>query len=266
MPMDLTGQIALITGGGSGIGFAIAQAFAAAGAAVWVGDRDAKTIDELDHSKLPLNGVVADVGRKAEVDRLFDRVLEKSDGRLDILVNNAGVSGPNGPLETLELSDWEDTLRVNVLSTFMCTQRALMVMKKQQYGSIVNLSSTAGTHGFPLRTPYAAAKWAIVGLTKSLAMEVGGDGIRVNAICPGSVAGPRMDRVIAAEAQTRNMSEAQVRRQFVNQTSLKCFVEMEDVAQLALFICAESGAKISGQALAVDGHTESLSQFDCVKS
>lgn len=260
--MDLTGKYALVTGGGSGIGLAIAQTLAASNAKVWVCDVDRTTIDAIGKSAPGVSGVVADVGQESDVDQLFDRVLDSSGGRLDILVNNAGISGPNGALEDLELDDWESTLRINVLSAFLCSRRALPVMKKQRGGSIVNLSSTAGVHGYPLRTPYASAKWAIVGLTKSLAMEVGQYGIRVNAICPGAVSGDRMDRVIAAEAKTRNMIPQQVRNQFVSQTSLKCFVDASDIAQMVLFVCSENGARISGQALSVDGNTESLSLLD----
>ncbi len=260
--MNLAGKTALITGGGSGLGHAMAETFAAAGATVWVCDTDEKLIDVLNGSSPRIFGVVADAGSEADVDRLYERVLASTDNRLDILINNAGIAGPNGPLEALQLSDWEATLRVNLLSTFLCSRRALEVMKRQRRGSIVNLSSSAGTYGYPLRTPYASAKWAIVGLTKSLAMEVGDYGIRVNAICPGSVSGPRMDRVIAAEAKTRGVAEQLVRDQLVSQTSLKCFVDAQDIAQMALFICSDSGARISGQALAVDGHTESLSHID----
>ena len=257
--MELFGKTALVTGGGSGIGLAIAKAFVSEGAVVCVCDRDKKLIRELQNSDPKIMGVVADVGVESDVNEMFDSVLETCKGQLDILVNNAGIAGPNGPMETTTLSDWEATLRVNVISTFLCTRRALEVKKKQESGSIVNLSSTAGTHGYPLRTPYASAKWAIVGMTKSLAMEVGSYGIRVNAICPGPVSGPRMDRVMAAEAKTRNLSEEQIYDQLVSQVSLKTFVEVEDIAQMALFICSERGARISGQTLAVDGHTESLS-------
>ncbi len=260
--MDLTGKTALVTGGGSGIGLAIARTFAAAGATAWICDKEQELIDDVKVADPQIKGIVADVGLESDVDRLFDAVLAESDGQLDILVNNAGIAGPNGPLETLDLSDWEATLRVNVLSAFLCSRRALEVMKRHRSGSIVNLSSSAGIYGYPLRTPYASAKWAIIGLTKSLAMEVGGYGIRVNAICPGPVSGPRIDRVIAAEAATRDVSEQQVREQFVRQISLKCFVEAEDIAQMALFVCSDLGARISGQALAVDGYTESLSQLD----
>ena len=257
--MELSGKTAIVTGGGSGLGLAIAKAFVSEGAVVCVCDRDKKLIKELKDTDPKIMGVVADVGVESDVNELFDSVLDNCKGQLDILVNNAGIAGPNGPMETTTLSDWEETLRVNVISTYLCTRRALAVMKNQKSGSIVNLSSTAGTHGYPLRTPYASAKWAIVGMTKSLAMEVGSYGIRVNAICPGAVSGPRMDRVMAAEAKTRNLSEQQIYDQLVSQTSLKTFVEVEDIAQMALFVCSDRGAKISGQTLAVDGHTESLS-------
>ena len=260
--MSVSGKIALITGGATGIGLAIAQKLSFNGATVWICDVNQKHIDSLSASDPSIRGVVADAGVESDVGRLFKTVLEESNGKLDILVNNAGIAGPNGPLEDLELHDWNETLRVNLVSTFLCCRKALPVMKKQRSGSIVNLSSTAGTHGYPLRTPYASAKWGIIGLTKSVAMEVGSFGIRVNAICPGAVSGPRMDRVIAAEAQTRGIDPELVREQFVSQTSLKCFVETEDIAQMALFICSDLGAKISGQALSVDGNTESLAQID----
>ncbi|MDE0309499.1 MAG: SDR family oxidoreductase [Acidiferrobacterales bacterium] len=259
---SLEGKNVLVTGGGSGIGYTIAHAFEAAGAMVWVCDIDRDRIDELNASGRKIRGQVADAGSEQEVDDLFVALRNETDGKLDILINNAGISGPNGPLETLPLQSWLDTLRVNLISTFLCCRQALPAMKERRSGSIVNLSSTAGTHGYPLRTPYASAKWGIIGLTKSLAMEVGGYGIRVNAICPGPVSGARMDRVIDDEAKTRGVDQSKVREQFVSQISLKSFVEAEDIAQMALFICSKRGAKISGQALSVDGNTESLSLID----
>ncbi len=258
--MELLGKSAVVTGGGSGIGLAIAEAFSMAGARVWVCDINQDLIHALNESDLSIKGIIADAGLETDVDRLFDTVFEETKGTIDILVNNAGIAGPNGPLEELKLADWEETLRVNLISTFLCTQRVLPLMKQQREGSIVNLSSSAGVFGYPLRTPYASAKWGIVGLTKSLAMEVGDYGIRVNAICPGAVSGPRMDRVIAAEAQTRNLDAETIREQFVSQTSLKCFVEAQDIAQMVLFISSNRGSKISGQALQVDGNTVSLTQ------
>ncbi len=259
---SLEGKTVLVTGGGSGIGHTIAHTFEDAGAFVWVCDIDAGRIDELNEGYRNISGLVADAGSEKDVENLFKSVLDETDGKLDILINNAGISGPNGPLETLQLQAWQETLRINLISAFLCCRQALPVMKEQRSGSIINLSSTAGTHGYPLRSPYASAKWGIIGLTKSLAMEVGGYGIRVNAICPGPVSGARMDRVIDDEAKTRGMDSSKVREQFTSQISLRCFVEAADIAQMALFVCSEQGARISGQALSVDGHTESLSLID----
>ncbi len=260
--MLLENKIALVTAGASGIGLAIAKQLSSNNAQVWILDVDEHLVAHVNEADNSMRGIVADVGDQADVNRAIDHVLQCTEGQLDILVNNAGVAGPNGPLEDLELDEFNETLRINLVSTFLCSRKVVPVMKRQRAGSIVNLASTAGLHGFPLRTPYAAAKWGIIGLTKSLAMEIGPFGIRVNAICPGSVSGPRMDRVIADEARTRQIDDEQVRKQFVNQTSLRCFVEAEDIAQMVAFICSDNGAKISGQALAVDGNTESLSQID----
>ena len=258
--MNLSGKTALVTAGGSGIGLEIAKTFSGVGARVWVCDKNKDLVSALD-SEATIDGIVADVGNESDVEDMYQAIFAETKGTIDILVNNAGIAGPNGPLEKLQMKDWEDTLRVNLLSTFLCSRQAIPAMKQQRTGAIVNLSSTAGTHGYPLRTPYASAKWAIIGLTKSLAMELGEYSIRVNAICPGAVSGPRMDRVIADEAKTRNLSVDHVREQFVSQTSLKCFVEASDIAQMALFLCSDSGARISGQALSVDGHTLSLAQI-----
>ena len=155
--------------------------------------------------------------------------------------------------------DWRRTLAVGLDGTFYCLRRAVPLLKRAGGGSIVNISSTAGLMGYPLRAPYTAAKWAVVGLTKSLAAELGPFSIRANAICPGSVDGPRMDRVIAAEAAARGVAPEQVRESYLRQTSLRTFIAAEDITNMALFLCAEEGRHISGQALAVDGHTESLS-------
>ena len=260
--MRLDGKTALITGGGSGIGYAIASAFVESGASVWICDVDSATVQAINNSGVGITGILADAGLQSDVQGLFELLFSDTGHQLDVLINNAGVAGPNGPLETIELQDWNETMRVNLQSAFLCCRQALPVMKEQRNGSIVNLSSTAGTYGFPLRTPYASAKWGIVGLTKSLAMEVGEFGIRVNAICPGSVSGPRMDQVIEAEARSRKMTPEKIREQFVRQVSLKCFVDVHDIAQMALFVCSDAGRKISGQTLHVDGHTESLSHFE----
>jgi NAD(P)-dependent dehydrogenase (short-subunit alcohol dehydrogenase family) len=249
----------LVTAGCAGIGRTIAEAFADAGARVHVCDIDPAAIESCCDARPDFSVSTADVSEPQDVDRLFEEAAGHLGG-LDVLVNNAGIAGPTAPIEDIEVEDWRRTIAVDLDSFYLCTRRAVPLIKREGGGCIVNISSTAGLFGFPLRTPYAVAKWGVIGLTKSLAMELGRFAIRVNAICPGSVAGPRMDRVIAADAAARGLDEATVRRHYEEQASLRSFIEPEDIAQMALFLCSPAGAKISGQALAVDGHTDSLAK------
>jgi NAD(P)-dependent dehydrogenase (short-subunit alcohol dehydrogenase family) len=254
----LRGKHVIVTAGGAGIGRAIAEAFAAEGALVQVCDLDPERVAEMQRPAEGIAASQADVTDEASVEHFFEATLARFDGRLDVLVNNAGIAGPTGPIESMDLAGWEETFRVNVHGGFLCLRQAVPPMKAAGSGAIVNISSTAGLFGYPLRTPYAAAKWALIGLTKSLAMELGPYGIRVNAVCPGSVTGPRMDRVIAAEAEARGVSPEAVREGYTNQVSLRSFVTAEDIAAMVVFACSDLGAQISGQALSVCGHTETL--------
>ena len=175
-----------------------------------------------------------------------------------MLVNNAGIAGPGGVLEDLDPDDVNRTLDVDVTSMFRTSRHAIPVMKRQGSGAIVNVSSTAGLFGFPYRSPYAAAKWAVIGLTKTMAMELGEFGIRVNAVCPGSVAGPRMDHVIELEAAASGRSTDEIRGGFERQVSLRTFVDASDIAEAIAFLASPAASKITGQAIPVDGHTESM--------
>ena len=253
------GRRVIVTGAGAGIGRAIARAFLDEGARVHVCDRDLAALEHLPGStEDDLGGTVADVSSEADVDRLFEEAMDRLGG-LDVLVNNAGTAGPTGPVETLDLDGWRRTLAINLDGMFLCARSAVPALRRAGGGSIVNLSSTAGLHGYPLRSPYATAKWGVIGFTRTLAMELGPAGIRVNAICPGSVRGDRIDRVIAAQAAAQSVSEDAIRQSWLGQISLRTFVDAEDVAALVLFLTSGAGAKISGQALPVDGHTEGLS-------
>lgn len=253
------GRRVVITGAGAGIGRAIAVAYLGEGARVHVCDRDADALEDLlGSTEGDISTTVADVSVEADVEQLFAEALERLGG-LDVLVNNAGTAGPTGPVESLDLDDWRETLAVNLDGMFLCARAAVPALRSAGGGSIVNLSSTAGLHGYPLRSPYATAKWGVIGFTRTLAMELGPAGIRVNAICPGSVTGDRIDRVIAAQAAARGVSEKAIRQGWMRQISLRTFVDAEDVAALVLFLTSGAGAKISGQALPVDGHTEGLS-------
>ena len=257
-PEGLTGKRVVVTAGAAGIGRAVAEAFLGAGARVHVCDVDPTALAALESAAPSLGFTQADVADVAQVDQLFEDVMRRLGG-LDVLVNNAGIAGPTGPVETLPPEGWRRTLAVNLDGAFLCARRAVPLLKQAGAGSIVNIASTAALFGYPMRSPYAASKWALLGLTKTLAMELGPFGIRVNAICPGGVEGPRIDHVIEEAARARGVPAETIRQTYLRQTSLRVFVRAEDVARLALFLCSDAGARISGQSLAVDGHTESLS-------
>ena len=257
--MEITchGMRVVVTAAASGIGRVIAETLVAAGAQVHLCDINQDTLQELKRHQPAITTTVADVADPTKVDQLFAEA-EQTMGGLDILVNNAGIAGPTGPVETLSLAAWEQTMAINITGQFLCTRRAVPLLKRVGGGLIVNLSSAAGLFGFPNRTPYAASKWAVVGFTKSLAMELGPHNIRVNAICPGLVEGGRIDRVIAAKAEAEQRTLAETREQITRQNSMQTFVTAQDVANMILFLASPAGSKISGQALSIDGHTETL--------
>jgi NAD(P)-dependent dehydrogenase (short-subunit alcohol dehydrogenase family) len=257
MEISVKGQHVLITAAASGIGYAFAKAFLEKGARVHICDINEDTLEDCK-TTLPGVGVtLADVSDPAQVDQLFEETVP-SLGGLDVLVNNAGIAGPTACIEDVSPGEWDRTMAININGQFYCARRAVPHIKAAGGGSIINMSSSAGLLGYPMRSPYAASKWAVIGLTKTMAMELGEFGIRVNAICPNAVEGPRMDAVIAAEAQAKNISEKEVYEGLVKGTSMRTFVTTDDVVNLVLFLCSESGGKISGQTLSVDGHTETL--------
>ncbi len=247
----------IVTAGGSGIGRAISEAFLKRGDAVHVCDVAPEGLEELKRAWPDVGMTRADVANPAAVERLFGEAQEHLGG-LDVLVNNAGIAGPTGSVEELTLADWTRTLEVNLTGAFLCLRRAVGQLRESLAASVVNIASTAGFMGYPMRTPYAAAKWAVVGLTKSAAMELGASGIRVNAVCPGAVEGARMTRVIDAEARALGETPERVRERYAETVSMRCFIRPEEIAAMVLFLCSPAGAKITGQAIAVDGHTETL--------
>jgi NAD(P)-dependent dehydrogenase (short-subunit alcohol dehydrogenase family) len=257
MELTCVGLRVIVTAAATGIGRAIAETLINNGARVHICDISKERLAACQSALPSIGATLADVAEPDQVDRLFDEALTQLGG-LDVLVNNAGIAGPTGPVETLALADWERTMIVNLNSQFYCARRATPLLKAAGGGLIVNLSSSAGLVGYPLRTPYAASKWAVIGFTKSLAMELGEFGIRANAICPGPVEGPRIDGVIAARAQARGETIENMRAAYKRQNSLNMFIQAQDIANLVLFLCSPAGQKISGQALAVDGNTESL--------
>ncbi len=247
----------IVTAAAAGIGRVIAKAFHDAGATVEICDVDPAALDRF-RAELP--GVEAsevDLADGDQIDRWLDRAIERLGG-VDVLVNNAGIKGPTAPVEEVEVNEWRRCLAVGLDAHFLCARRVVPVMKEQRDGSIVNISSTAGMFGFGMRTPYAAAKWAVIGFTKSLAIELGPHGIRCNSICPGSVRGERIDQVITADADRRGVAAEVVAAEYVEGQSIRRFVEASEVASLCLYLCSPAAAMITGQAIAVDGHSETF--------
>ena len=253
--VGLAGKRVLITAAASGIGATVASRFAAAGARVYVCDVDAAALQTFLDGHPAIGGQAADVASLPDVERFVAAGVERLGG-LDVFVSNAGVAGPASPVETMDVDGWRRTLDVNLSGAFYCVRAAVPHLKAAGGGSIVVMSSNAGTMGLPYRAPYVATKWALIGLVKTLAMELGPSGIRANAVCPGDVDGERIRRVIALEATNRGLSEAEVLAARVEAVSLRTMVTADDVAELIMFVCSEAGAKISGQALLVDGNAE----------
>lgn len=257
MDTSMRNQRVLITAGAAGIGRAMAVAFAQAGARVHICDIDGSALASFRAEQPDITTSVTDVADDAAVGRMFD-AAHKSLGGLDVLINNAGIAGPTAPIEDIAAADWERCLAVGLNSVFYCTRRAVPLLKQAGGGSIINLSSVAGRLGYALRTPYSATKFAIVGLTETLAMELGPHNIRVNCIQPGFVAGARIDRVVAAKAAARGISIGEQTKDFVSHVSLRTMVTAEDIANMALFLASAAGQHISGQALSVCGNVETL--------
>lgn len=243
---DLTNQTVLITGGASGVGHAMATAFAEAGAQPHVVDVSEKALAACPDA---WGKSCFDVTDEAAIADLYAKL-----GAVHILCANAGTAGPTAPVEDISLADWRACTAVNLDAAFLFAKHAAPGMKARGAGSIILTSSTAGLHGYSNRSPYCASKWAVIGLAKTLALELGPHGARANAICPGSVTGPRMDGVIAREAAAKGMAEAEVRRGYVQGVALRTFVEGADVANMAIFLASDKGRYITGQALSVDGY------------
>lgn len=257
MDLQITDLRVLVTAGASGIGLRIARAFVAEGARVHVCDADGTALAALGRSDPELGRSRADVADRDDVTRLF-REAEGALGGLDVLVNNAGIAGPTGRVDRIAPEEWDRTLEVNITGQFNCARLAVEHLQRSDNPSIVNLSSVAGRHGFAMRTPYAASKWAVVGFSKSLAIELGEFGIRVNAILPGAIDGPRIQRVFAAKAAARGVSPEDIQAEVLSTMSIKRLIDPSDIGRLIVFICSPMGRNISGQALSVCGDAQML--------
>ena len=254
--LSLKNKKIVISAGASGIGWAIAKACLSKGALVYLCDLDRKALNKIKKNPLHNRRIfTSEIDASNEIEVIdFFKIVKKKFKKLDALINNIGIAGPTGTIEKLESNEWERTLHVNVNSHFYFNKQAIPLLKKTSSASIINISSGAGIMGFPLRSPYAASKWAVVGMTKTLAMELGKYKIRVNAICPGTIKGDRMVRVIKDKANFLKTSKKKIEKEFISMASMNCWIYEEDIGKFCSFLISEEAERISGQVIGVDGN------------
>lgn len=257
LPTNLTGKTVLITAGAGGIGRVIAEGYATAGAKVHVCDINPDVVNAVREERPDFSVTQTDVSDPDQVKEMF-KVATSTLGDIDILVNNAGIAGPTAGIEDVDPDDLHQTLAVDVESMFHCARHVVPAMKKKQDGVIVNLGSIAGRLSFAMRTPYSTAKWGVVGFTKSLALELGRENIRVNAILPGHVNTERFRNVAASRAKTLGVTPEEMQAKFLEPVAMGINVEPEDIANMALYLSSPFGARITGQALSVCGGVEMM--------
>ena len=251
-------QRVLITAGAGGIGREIARAFAANGAKVFVCDIDAEGLETLAQEIEDLTTTLCDVSKREDIERMVTSAIE-SLGGLDVLVNNAGIAGPTTPVDKMDPDDWDKVVQVNLNGTFNVTRLAIPHLKKSPAGVIIIISSAAGRFGYANRSPYSTTKWGLIGFTKTLSIELGEYGIRANAILPGAVEGPRLQRVFEGRAKVSGQSIEEVKDAAMAIQSIKRFVDPRDIAALAVFLASDSAKSISGQLLPIDNDMQKVS-------
>ena len=246
----------IISAGASGIGWATTKICVARGALVYLCDFDSKAISKVKkHPSYNKRIFVSETNASDETAVIdFFHKIKKKFRNLDALINNVGIAGPTGTIEKLDSNEWENTLHVNVNSHFYFTKQAIPLLKKSKTSSIINISSGAGIMGFPLRSPYATSKWAVVGMTKTLAMELGKYKIRVNAICPGTIKGDRMKRVIRDKAKFTKIATKKIEKEFVSMASMNSWIYEDDIGKMCAFLVSKDSERISGQIIGVDGN------------
>ena len=260
MGNSLQNKKIIISAGASGVGWATTKICVAKGASVYLCDIDPKAINKVKKHPLYNKRIFVsetDASDETQVIDFFNKIKKKFKN-LDALINNVGIEGPTRPIEKLNSNEWENTLHVNVNSHFYFTKQAIPLLKKSKNGSIINISSVAGIMGYPLRSPYAASKWAVVGVTKTLAMELGKYKIRVNAICPGTIKGDRMKRVVRDKAKLLKVSQKKIEKEFISMASMNSWIYEDDIAKMCAFLVSSDSDRISGQIIGVDGNATRL--------
>ena len=256
--MRLEGRKAIVTGAAKGMGAAITTTLAREGADVVLAARDTAPLDEVAEEVRALGReavvVGCDVTSEAEVRAMVARALDVFGGRIDILVNVAGVTGPiETPVQDIDVADFDHVVAANERGTFLPIKYVVPTMIRQNGGKIVNIGGTSGLRGYAMRTAYSASKWAVRGITRTVALELGPHNINVNAVCPGIVDGPRMQKLCEEKARLRGWSVDEVYDEYVQDMALKRVTTAEDVANAVLFMASDESRQITGQHIAVDG-------------
>lgn len=250
-PSKLDGKLAVITGGGSGIGEATAHVFAQAGATVVVAGRRLEPLEGVAKA-VGGHAIACDVSDQADVQKLFAKAKEIT-GSVDVLLNNAGGPGPIAPVAEVDMADWVTCMNINLVGAMYCLQEAAKIMSAQGSGSIINMSSLMGIQGYPMRSAYVASKFALIGITETMARELGPVGVRVNALMPGAVSGENMDRILTRRAEAEGRSVAEIEREnYTDVAALKRWVGPEEVGRAALYYACDLSSAITGDKMKVD--------------
>ena len=256
--MKLDGQVAIVVGSARGIGAAIARTFSKEGASIVLVDleRMKPQLDEVAQGINQKDGkaiaIVADVTDDAQVNKMVDETIRRW-GKIDILVNSAGLRGPLVPVQEVTEQEWDAVLAVNLKAAFLCSKAVLKQMIKQKSGNIVSISGTAGKEGMALRGALCAAKWGLLGLTQTIAKEVGPCGIRANVICPGGVDEPDLRTMYAERAKGLGMAFQELEKNVLEQTPLRKYASHDEIAKAALFLASSDSSHTTGEALNVSG-------------
>ena len=250
--MILKSKIALVTGGSQGIGKAIAEKLAGAGATIAIAALEdealTQTAAQFKESGNRFKTYGVDLRDAAQVDSLILSIVRDL-GPIDILINNAGITGPTAPVHQIPIEEWDHVLQINLRTPFLLSRAVAPSMIDRKTGHIINISSIAGKMAYPLRTPYASSKWGIVGLTLTLAQELGPYNIHVNVICPGPTKSEAIDAVIRARAEATGITFETMSQQYTQAAALKRMVVPEEIAELTLFLCSPQSGGITGQAI-----------------
>ncbi len=246
-----------ITAGATGLGFEIAKTFRDNNYVVAVTDINLEALKKIEKNEKNIFPFYGDASNESEMSKITEKTLKKF-GKVDVLMANAGIAGPTALCHKIKIEDWKRCIDVNLDGAFIACKLIIPSMLYNKKGVITITSSTAGLHGYPYRSPYSVAKWGMIGLMKTLAIELGSHNIRVNAICPGSVEGDRMNNVIANASKTTNIEEKIIRKGYENCVSLKRFVTAQDIAEMAFFLASNKAKNISGMSMAIDGNTEKI--------